>query len=72
MTQIVLPREQADIVARAIEPIQVCDPNGELIGYIDPVWTREDIDEAKRRIASNQPRYTTAQVMEHLQSLGSK
>jgi hypothetical protein len=72
MTQIVLPREQADVVARAIEPIEVCDPNGELLGYIDPVWTREDIDEAKRRIASDQPRYTTAQVMKHLQSLESK
>src|SRR5437660_12439366 len=52
MTQIFLTEEQANIVARALEPVQVCDRNGRILASITPVWTEEDIAEAKRRGAS--------------------
>lgn len=69
MPEIVLDQAQADVVAGSVEPVKVCDPTGEVLGYIDPLWTHADIAEAKRRLASDQPRYTTAQVLEHLRSL---
>ena len=69
MLQIVLTDEQAKVVASALKPVQVCDSRGNVLGRIDPIWTEEDIAEAKRRLASDEPRYTTAQVLEHLRSL---
>jgi hypothetical protein len=42
------------------------------LGSIDPVWTEEDIADARRRLASDEPRYTTAQVLAHLKSLEGK
>jgi hypothetical protein len=72
MPQIVLPREQAELVAQALEPVQVCDPSGAVLGVIEPIWTHDEIAEAKRRLSTDQPRYTTAQVLEHLRSLERK
>jgi len=69
---IVLNDEQAKVVAKALEPIEVRDGKGNVLGSISPVWTEEDIKEAKRRLASDQPRYTTSQVLDHLKSLEAK
>ncbi len=72
MTQIVLDDKQADVVTRALEPVAVCNPKGEIVAYIEPVWSGDDIAEAKRRLASQQPRFTTGKVLEHLRSLGAE
>jgi hypothetical protein len=72
MSFIVLNDEQAKVVAKALEPIQVRDGKGNVLGNISPIWSEEDIKEAKRRLASSQPRYTTSQVLDHLKSLESK
>jgi hypothetical protein len=72
MLQIVLTDEQAKVVATALKPVQVRDGQGNALGWINPVWTEEDIAEAKRRLASDEPRYTTAQVLEYLRSLEKK
>jgi len=69
MQQLVLTDEQAKLVASALKPVQVCDSRGNVLGTIEPIWTEEDIADAKRRLASDEPRYTTAQVMEYLRSL---
>src|SRR5262249_28235353 len=69
MDHIVLNDEQAQLVATALKPVQVRDVKGNVLGYIPPVWTEEDIADAKRRLASEEPRYTTAQVLEYLRSL---
>src|SRR2546426_1001951 len=69
MTQIILTEEQARIVARAQEPVQVCDPNGNILGCIEPEFTAEHIAEARRRLALHQPRYTSEQVTAHLNAL---
>jgi hypothetical protein len=72
MTQLILNAEQSQIVAKALEPVEVCAPNGEVLGVIEPAVTREEIADAKQRLATDQPRYTTAQVLEHLQSLENR
>jgi hypothetical protein len=72
MLEIVLTDEQAKVVATALKPVQVRDGNGHVLGIINPIWTEEDIADAKRRLASDEPRRTTAQVLEHLRSLEDK
>jgi hypothetical protein len=71
MPEIALNDEQSKIVAGAEHPLVVRDSHGEIVGVLTPSsdFTPEEIDEAKRDLASNQPRYTTAQVLEHLRSL---
>jgi hypothetical protein len=69
MPQIVLNDEQAQVVATALQPVQVRDAKGNYLGTIPPIWTDEDIAEAKRQLASNEPWYTTAEVLAHLRSL---
>jgi hypothetical protein len=54
--QITLDHEQAQVVSKALEPVQVRDDKGNLLGVIPPIWTKEDITEAKRRLASRGPR----------------
>jgi len=78
MTQIVLSPDQAAVVASAKEPVRVCLPDGSIAGWLsssirltprpgDP--TPEEIAEIKRRMTSPGPRYSTKEVLDHIQSL---
>lgn len=70
METVVLTAEQARAVKESQRPIQVCDPQGNLLGYIAPlVSSEQDIADAQQRLASSQPRYTSEQVKEHLHAL---
>jgi hypothetical protein len=66
MVHIVLNDEQARVVASALQPVQVRDSQGNVLGILPPIWTEEDIVEAKRILASSEPWYTTEQVLAHL------
>lgn len=69
MTQLILDDGQADIIAKSSGEIEVCDRRGNLLGRFSRGFTDEDIAIAKRRAASDAPRYTTQQVVEYLESL---
>jgi hypothetical protein len=69
MTRIVLTDEQAKVVAAATEPVPVCDARGNVLGFVSRFWTEEDIAEAKKRLASDAPRLTTAELQAYLRSL---
>jgi hypothetical protein len=69
MIEIVLTDEQAKVVAGALQPVQVRDGRGNLLGTIAPRWTEQDIKEAKESLATNTTWYTTEQVLAHLRSL---
>jgi len=69
MSPIVLNDEQAKQVASLLKPVDVCDSQGNVLGTFTPFWTEADIAEAKRRLGSDEPRYTTEQVLRHLESL---
>jgi hypothetical protein len=69
MLQIVLTDEQANVVATALKPVQVCDAKGNILGTIPPKWTEHDIEEALKELETNQVWHTTEQVLAHLQSL---
>jgi hypothetical protein len=69
MTRIVLTDEQARIVAAAKKPLPVCDERGNVLGFVSPAWSEADIAEAKKRLASDAPRLTTAEILAYLRSL---
>ena len=72
MTQVVLNAEQAQIVAKSLDPIQVCSPRGEVLGVLHPEISREEIVRLKQIAKSDGPWYTTDQVLEQLRSLDSQ
>jgi uncharacterized protein YmfQ (DUF2313 family) len=69
MQQLILTKEQAEIVAQALGPVSVRDATGNILGHIEPILTPEKIAELKRRAASPGPWFTGAQVQARLQAL---
>ena len=69
MDRIVLDDQQARVVAGTTRRVELVDLNGKHLGYVTHDFTPEDIAEAKRRLASDERRYTAEQVLEHLRSL---
>src|SRR4051812_16315268 len=66
---IVLSEEQARLVTTANEPVEVRDPNGNVIGRLEPSHLAEVIARCKRSAASPGPWYTGEQVQARLQAL---
>jgi uncharacterized protein YmfQ (DUF2313 family) len=69
MPEIVLTEEQAKLIAQAFDAVTVRDPNGKVLGRIEPKLTPELIAELKRRAASPGPFFTGAQVQARLHAL---
>jgi hypothetical protein len=69
MQELVLTEEQALVVSRARGPVTVRDPQGRVLGRLDPELTPERIAELKRLAASRGPWYTGAQVQARLRAL---
>jgi len=69
MHHIVVDDQQAKLISEATENVEIRDPRGRHLGYVAHGFTDEDIAIAQDRLASDEPRYTTQEVLEHLQSL---
>ena len=69
MPELILTTEQAQIVVRALGPVTVRDPSGNVLGCLEPKLTPETIAELKRRAASPGPFFTGAQVQARLRAL---
>ena len=69
MPHIIVDDEQAKIISESAESIEIRDRSGKHLGYVAHGFTDEDIAIAKERMASDEPRYTTQEVLDHLQSL---
>jgi hypothetical protein len=75
MSQIILNDEQFKAVIAATGSVEVCDPKGRVLGVIGPPLSPEEeacAEEARRALASNQPRYTSEQVFTYLDKLAGK
>jgi len=72
MPHIVVDDEQAKIIVESAGNIEIRDRSGKPLGYVAHGFTDEDIAIAKQRRASDQPRYTTGQVLDHIESLERK
>jgi hypothetical protein len=69
MIKIVLNDEQAKAVEEAAGPVEIRDLRGTLVGYVARRLNDAQIQDAKRRLNSDGPWYSTEQVVNHLQSL---
>jgi hypothetical protein len=70
MVQLVLTDEQLRLLESAGYSLPIVDAAGRLVGMASPPpFTDEEIAAAKRALASDQPRYTTAEVIEKLLAL---
>ena len=69
MPHIVVDDQQAKIIAEAAQTVEIRDRQGNRLGYIAHPFTDEDIAVAKRRLQSDEPRFTTREVFSHLRSL---
>ena len=51
MENVVLTAEQAQVVKDSQRPIQVCDPQGNVLGFIEPLASNEQhIADAQQRL----------------------
>jgi hypothetical protein len=69
MVAITLTDEQLKLLAAAAGRVQVRDSNGNVLGFIMPIWSEEDIAEAKRRARSPGLWFTGEQVQARLRAL---
>jgi hypothetical protein len=72
MPHIVVDDQQVKLIEEANESVEIRDLRGRHIGYVAHGFTAEDFGIAKQRSVSDEPRFTTKQVLEHLQSLEPK
>jgi hypothetical protein len=72
MTQIVLTSEQMHQLASATDDVVIADGHGNVIVRFPAKISQEEaaiIDEAKRRLASDQPKIPSSEVVTRLKSL---
>jgi hypothetical protein len=69
MTHIIVDDQQARLIAQTSEFIEIRDRAGQHLGYVAHSFSAEDIELAKKRAASSEPRFTTKQIISHLETL---
>lgn len=71
MPHITVDSAQAETIVKFGRQVQVRDPHGKIVGFIDPAPSDEEIALAKARLAEgpNGPTHTTQEVLDHLRSL---
>jgi len=69
MPHIVVDDRQAKIISETSQTVEIRDQHGNRLGYVAHPFTDEDIAVAKRRLQSDEPRFTTQEVLNHLRSL---
>lgn len=69
MPHIVVDDAQARLILETPGTIEIRDRHGQHLGFVAHGFSDEDIAIAKQRLRSDEPRYTTEEVMEHLRAL---
>jgi hypothetical protein len=72
MAHIVVDEAQAKIISESSGDIEIRDRHGKRLGFVAHSFTDVDIAIAKKRLSSTEPRYTTPEVLRHLESLEKK
>jgi hypothetical protein len=75
MSDLILNSDQAELLAQATETVFVRNPESELLGQITPQMSPEDakvVEECRRRLASDQRRYSTEEVLVRLNSMSNE
>jgi hypothetical protein len=80
MSKLTVDASLSQSLATLTQPVQLCDPSGRVLGRFEPIddiseWESVDPndeiteEELRRRISSTERRYTTAEVLAHLEKL---
>ena len=77
MTKVVVDSILRDKLRNLAEPLELCDPSGRVLGRLFPTldlsayqpWEPPISEEELRRREESERRYTTAEVIAHLESL---
>jgi hypothetical protein len=66
-----VPDDLYRAIAESNGDIRFVNDKGEVVGRFEPELSAEELAEIRRRLASNEPRYTTDQVLDRLRSAPS-
>jgi hypothetical protein len=69
MVQVILSKEQALQLERACEAVELLDPEGRSLGIVTTRLTAAQIEAGQKLARSDGPWYSTAEVLQHLESL---
>lgn len=77
MTQLVADASLPEKLAALVQPVELCDSNGRVLGKFFPSLDRSEYnlepqiseEEAQRRRLSNEKTYTTLEVLQYLERL---
>lgn len=78
MTQIILDADAVSKLNGVVQPVELCDPSGRVLGQFvpridmsewEPITPDVSEEELDRREKSNEKRYTTAEVLAYLEKL---
>jgi hypothetical protein len=75
MTQLVVSEEQAELISKSSDRVEVRDAKGRILGVLSRRVQDEspdEIAEIKRRSRTPGPVYSTDEVLSHLRSLEAK
>ena len=75
MTEVVLNEDQARLVTSAVDGVVFRDSSGNVLVSVPSRRNEGEeqiIEEAQRRLASDQPRYTYAEMMDRVTAAGKK
>lgn len=66
---IIVDDEQAKLIRQHSENIEIRDRSGKRLGFVAHGFSEDDFAIALQRLNSDEPRYTTQQVLSHIESL---
>lgn len=78
MTRIVVDESLRGKLLNLQRPLELCDESGKVLGrlfpnmelsHYEPLEPQISDEEGKRRLQANEKRYTTAEVLAHLENL---
>lgn len=77
MSRMILDAAFAEKLRHTTEAVEFCDSSGKILGRFTPKLDPNEYDlepqisegEIRRRMESNEPRYTTAEVLQYLERL---
>ena len=69
MVQIVVTPDQAQAIADAKDGIEFVDAHGNRLGFFARAVSEAELETARQRFLSDEPRHSTQQVLERLESL---
>jgi hypothetical protein len=70
MIRIVVDDEQAKAIAQSTEIVELRNRDGRILGYVTHGFTANDVAMAQHRLRSEQPRFTTPEVLGYLRPVG--